>query len=414
MRKALFPLLLLAGYMATAQQKLLVYFEPGKHLLDTKAKETINQLFNSIDLDDLQLVTIIGYTDSDGSDGFNMALSKKRAAAVLQYLKDNGIAKQKLSMSFLGEKDSLASNANAQEKQLNRRVELQIRLQDHQADNIPLWQQPRSSKESQQFTINPTKPGMIKGKQGTVLQFSTNAFVDKDGNKVTGDVSVDMVEVYAKSQMLVNGMQTTCNDSLLESAGMVHISASANGTQVYLGKNGYFQLELPTKNIREDMQFFYADSGGQRMNWKPVDSSNSRVNFNCNICDGRCRWLSDGQNANAYIFLGTKLGWINCDRFVPIAKKTNLYVGSADTAGVGYFLVFKSLNAVMAATVGQNGPMFADIPQGRTATIVAFRKKGKDRYYSSRTISIGKDQKEMLVLEKMDEAKFLERMKEFN
>lgn len=67
-------------------------------------------------------VSVIGYTDSDGSASSNQSLSQARADAVANVLRQNGV--NVASTSGRGESDPIASNNTSQGKAANRRVEL--------------------------------------------------------------------------------------------------------------------------------------------------------------------------------------------------------------------------------------------------------------------------------------------------
>ncbi len=71
-------------------------------------------------------VEVDGHTDSDGSDRHNMGLSQRRAEAVRAYLVGHGIAGDRLTARGFGESMPVASNATAEGKALNRRVELKV------------------------------------------------------------------------------------------------------------------------------------------------------------------------------------------------------------------------------------------------------------------------------------------------
>ena len=69
-------------------------------------------------------VKIIGHTDSDGDDGSNLALSKKRSESVKEALsKDFGIDKSRLETDGKGESEPASQNTTAEGKANNRRVE---------------------------------------------------------------------------------------------------------------------------------------------------------------------------------------------------------------------------------------------------------------------------------------------------
>ena len=75
---------------------------------------------------DRSLVTVEGHTDSDGSNAYNLELSQDRARAVADFLSDHGVDPGRLSVEGYGEMRPVATNATAQGKALNRRVEIRI------------------------------------------------------------------------------------------------------------------------------------------------------------------------------------------------------------------------------------------------------------------------------------------------
>jgi outer membrane protein OmpA-like peptidoglycan-associated protein len=69
---------------------------------------------------------IVGHTDSTGTDSYNLALSKRRAMAVSDYLSAQGVARTRLRMDGRGEAEPVASNDSDDGRQRNRRVEVAI------------------------------------------------------------------------------------------------------------------------------------------------------------------------------------------------------------------------------------------------------------------------------------------------
>jgi OOP family OmpA-OmpF porin len=65
-----------------------------------------------------------GHTDSQGSDAANLALSQRRADAVLKYLVDHGISSARLTARGYGETQPVADNGTAEGRAQNRRVVL--------------------------------------------------------------------------------------------------------------------------------------------------------------------------------------------------------------------------------------------------------------------------------------------------
>jgi outer membrane protein OmpA-like peptidoglycan-associated protein len=71
-------------------------------------------------------ITVIGHTDSKGSDSYNQSLSERRATAVTSYLTGNSIQSARLTALGKGETDPIATNDTNEGKSLNRRVEFVI------------------------------------------------------------------------------------------------------------------------------------------------------------------------------------------------------------------------------------------------------------------------------------------------
>lgn len=82
---------------------------------------------------DMNLV-IIGHTDSQASDTYNMELSRERADSVKAYLVSQGIDESKLSTKGMGETDPIADNSTEQGRFRNRRIEFMVNDQDVNAN----------------------------------------------------------------------------------------------------------------------------------------------------------------------------------------------------------------------------------------------------------------------------------------
>ncbi|MEI7806829.1 MAG: OmpA family protein, partial [Hyphomicrobiales bacterium] len=67
-----------------------------------------------------------GFTDSVGSSAYNLGLSQRRATTVANWLQQNGIPSGRISISWKGEADPVASNATTNGRGANRRVTITI------------------------------------------------------------------------------------------------------------------------------------------------------------------------------------------------------------------------------------------------------------------------------------------------
>jgi OOP family OmpA-OmpF porin len=72
-------------------------------------------------------IEIAGHTDGDGEDGFNQALSEKRAQAVTDYLVKAGLPADRFTATGYGSTQPVASNGTDEGKAQNRRIEFVVR-----------------------------------------------------------------------------------------------------------------------------------------------------------------------------------------------------------------------------------------------------------------------------------------------
>ncbi|NNU79562.1 OmpA family protein [Halovulum dunhuangense] len=71
-------------------------------------------------------VQVIGHTDDTGSASYNQDLSERRAAAVRSILVQGGVSSSRIRAFGMGENQPIATNATAEGRQANRRVEIVI------------------------------------------------------------------------------------------------------------------------------------------------------------------------------------------------------------------------------------------------------------------------------------------------
>lgn len=71
-------------------------------------------------------ITVLGHTDSKGTDAYNQGLSERRATSVVSYLRSHNIASSRLKAQGMGESDPIASNDTDEGRAQNRRVEFVI------------------------------------------------------------------------------------------------------------------------------------------------------------------------------------------------------------------------------------------------------------------------------------------------
>lgn len=103
-----------------------IFFESGRAVLKKESFVELDRVYEFLSGNASVKVEIAGHTDNVGSAATNLALSKARAQAVANYLIKKGIAGDRLKSTGYGMTKPITSNATADGKSQNRRVEFVI------------------------------------------------------------------------------------------------------------------------------------------------------------------------------------------------------------------------------------------------------------------------------------------------
>lgn len=94
--------------------------------LNTQGMQTVQKLAAVLQQNPQRNVLIEGFTDSTGGTAHNQELSERRASAVRLALLEMGVGAERVAMRGYGEAYAVAANDTAQNRQLNRRVEIVV------------------------------------------------------------------------------------------------------------------------------------------------------------------------------------------------------------------------------------------------------------------------------------------------
>ena len=101
-----------------------VMFDSGAATLRSSGDSHLDRLAGFLNRYPLRTARIEGYTDSVGTDDYNLALSQRRADAVKSYLVNKGVAAERVTTDGKGKSAPVASNQSSAGRQQNRRVEV--------------------------------------------------------------------------------------------------------------------------------------------------------------------------------------------------------------------------------------------------------------------------------------------------
>jgi len=103
-----------------------VSFDVGRYAIKPNMRPVLDRLASTLNQHPVTTVTIIGHTDSTGSDAVNDPLSVNRAASTRDYLVQRGVSAQRIAVDGRGSRQPVADNTTAAGRAMNRRVEIFI------------------------------------------------------------------------------------------------------------------------------------------------------------------------------------------------------------------------------------------------------------------------------------------------
>lgn len=253
--------------------------------------------------------------------------------------------------------------------------------------------------EEQSFTGNAGTGFSITGKDGTKVTFIANAFVDGNGNAVSGNVTVTLKEVLSKKDVLFSGVMTESNGQLLESGGEILVKAQKDGVDLLLNpalQDDGARVEIPKVMNDQDMGLFVQDkrqqggaTGGDQQQeslytWTPAT------------------YYPFGNGPNSYTFSLPSFTWVNCDRFYsdPNPKTTitalPAFQDNNQVSDLQVMLVFKNIATVVTLPFDYTAQKFQSyqnsLPIGLQADLIIL---GKDSdgfiQFGTQSITIGAD-----------------------
>jgi outer membrane protein OmpA-like peptidoglycan-associated protein len=100
-----------------------IYFDYDQAIIRSEYTDFLKRMIRVVNGHSDLRIKVTGHTDSDGSDAYNVELSKKRAQALIDFFVTNGLSRDKIEVEFKGESAPIDSNKTPQGKQRNRRVD---------------------------------------------------------------------------------------------------------------------------------------------------------------------------------------------------------------------------------------------------------------------------------------------------
>ncbi len=109
---------------APQPRSFLVFFDWDRADLTDRARQVIAEAARTATAGQVTRIAVNGYTDTSGTPQYNLALSRRRAAAVAAQLVTDGVPKSEIAIMGYGETHLLVATGPGVREPQNRRVEI--------------------------------------------------------------------------------------------------------------------------------------------------------------------------------------------------------------------------------------------------------------------------------------------------
>ncbi|MFT6502650.1 MAG: hypothetical protein ACJASQ_002777 [Crocinitomicaceae bacterium] len=120
----------------------------------------------------------------------------------------------------------------------------------------------------QHTPVKVRKGATVLGDDGTLVIIPSDAFIDKNGKPVHGEVDFQLVEALKWEDMIAYNLTTVSGKKALETGGMLRAQAFQNGEEVQINPKRPLYIEIPTDDYNPDMVSWEGEVKDGDINWK--------------------------------------------------------------------------------------------------------------------------------------------------
>lgn len=202
------------------------------------------------------------------------------------------------------------------------------------------------SPEVRSYEWNVADAKVVETPGGVELHIPANAFVNGQGETVSGSVTLNLVEMLSAGQMIIHDKPNVASGEILEAAGNFLLEAEQQGLKLELAAEKLIQLQIPVNSTQgtpnPEMRLFYGNNQNPEFfNWEP----SSLVVETVELLDSLTMEVRQ-----VYRFVVDRLGWLGCNAFVEeIQQWSTLCVDlppGFDSENTAVYIAFQNLNGL--------------------------------------------------------------------
>jgi hypothetical protein len=246
---------------------------------------------------------------------------------------------------------------------------------------------------SQTFTISNSSYQSVTGTKGTVIVFPPNSFVTQTNGAVTGNVVIELKEVFSKKDMILTGMVPMAGQYPLVSGGEIFLKATQGSQTLKIASGAQINAAVPAgNNPSTQMNEFYAT------NTTATDTTGWTASTD-SISVQQDTVFTGGYY---YSFVINGMNWINCDYFYnDPAPKTSVTVNPGTGYNSSNCVVFLSVDGQnsVAQLYNYNGAFTtSNWPVGKAVTIIAISEINGQYYSAFKTTTLTANHSESMTM----------------
>lgn len=255
-----------------------------------------------------------------------------------------------------------------------------------------------------QEELDNSKPKTIYHPSGAEITIPPYAFQYRGGHSLNCPRIVIQICYYRdRHDFVAANLSTNSGKRMLESGGMMHISATCFGYDIELRNGIELEIFMPAPNRNDEMQLFLGRDQYGITNWNRAREGGI-VNGLNDIGDDLSEEEMEGiteegflaselySEEDGYLVETNQLGWINCDYFYDIDRPTELAVTLGEQKrNIAVRMVFESINSVMPGYYYDSDSLvkFDQIPPGESVKVIAYGKVGDGYVWDVQSITTG-------------------------
>jgi hypothetical protein len=174
--------------------------------------------------------------------------------------------------------------------------------------------------------------GLLACEQGGVLVFSDvvlkipdHAFQRVDGTACNGEVTIEVYEVFDRSDIIKHNIPTISESDLLETYGSFFLSAKAGEDELILMDGKEISIYVNNSDVPQDVELYYGLLDGARFLWKDADGQIG-LPGDIEVTEWEVEDGTDIISGFGYKFETDQLGWLGCKRLNTSEPKTEVCV----------------------------------------------------------------------------------------